>query len=84
MLQSILHAAHLRFVLSYPIPTSTSALTDKLSTSHSLPHLLRETKLWVKENFPAFKMGLEEAGWKTDEIGFADHGRRVTWRNSDD
>lgn len=81
MLQSILHAARLRFLLSNakPIPS----FDNTLSTSQSLPYLLKETQRWTDENFPGFKAGLERSGWRTDEIGFADHGRRITWRSLD-
>ncbi|PCH39406.1 DUF647-domain-containing protein [Wolfiporia cocos MD-104 SS10] len=63
---SVVNAARLRHLLSDPSqPTFRSCLTG----SH----------VWTQSHFPSFKAALEEKGWRTDEIGFADHGHRVLW-----
>ena len=65
-LRSILHAARLRYVL---MRSDEPTLGDALAKSHS----------WTREHFDAFKAALEEEGWRTDEVGFADHGHRLLW-----
>ena len=69
MLQSILHAAMLREVLS----------RDGCQEQCELGAVLAETRERAQAEFPAFKRALGEQGWRTDELCFADHGRRVTW-----
>lgn len=69
MIKSILHAARLKEFLS-----------QATSQEMSLHCALDETLKWTEENLPAFKSQLQEKGWRMDEIGFADFGRRVDWR----
>ncbi|KAL4244065.1 RUS1 family protein [Abortiporus biennis] len=79
MFKSILHASRLRQHLETFLPSPESEISHQ-----SLEVFLDETKVWVDARFDQFKLQLEEKGWRTDELGFADHGRRVTWYSKDD
>ncbi|THH29927.1 hypothetical protein EUX98_g4277, partial [Antrodiella citrinella] len=87
MIRSILHASRLRhdLIQASPSPSSPSLnpATPAHDHDHDLKNMLRDTTRWSHDHFPAFKQQLDEAGWRTDEICFADHGRRVSWRRSD-
>lgn len=74
MLRSMLHAARLRYILSSP----SSEPTLQLSAA-SLRTSLADSRAWTERNFDTFKRSLEEKGWKTDEIAFADRGNRLLW-----
>ena len=78
MLQSILHAAMLREVLERG---GRGARWGALGGAGAgeLGAVLAETRERAQAEFPAFKLALSEQGWRTDELCFADHGRRVTW-----
>ena len=73
MLRSILHAARLRELL-------TNTLQESDSPDFRL--LLEESTEWTKQTFPHFKAQLEAKEWRMDEVCFADHGRRVSWKTS--
>lgn len=72
MLRSILHAARLRELLSRT-PTEFD--------SPDFRSLLEESTEWTRNTFPDFKAQLETSEWRMDEVCFADHGRRVSWKN---
>lgn len=76
MLQSILHAAMLREVLERD---GRGARLGSRGGAGELGAVLAETRERAQAEFPAFKRALGEQGWRTDELCFADHGRRVTW-----
>ncbi|KAH8100958.1 DUF647-domain-containing protein [Cristinia sonorae] len=81
MLRSILHAARLRHILlSTSQTTSHSRLPSLPPSMPGLDSALASTREWTNENFDEFKRKLDQCGWRTDEICFADHGRRVSWR----
>ncbi|TBU33480.1 vitamin B6 photo-protection and homoeostasis-domain-containing protein [Dichomitus squalens] len=69
MLQSILHAASVRSLLS----------RDASCPTPSLRTVLSETRVQAQQDFSAFKQALHERGWRTDELCFADLGHRVIW-----
>ena len=85
ILRSILHAALVRNTLldgkpclERPIdPQECSSLVA--SASPSLRSILADTREGARRDFPAFKRALEDRGWRTDELCFADLGHRVTW-----
>lgn len=90
MLRSILHAALVRGALSKAEPwlersegesTSESRLVvgGSVPTSPSLRSILSDTHEGSRNEFPLFKNALENRGWRTDELCFADLGHRVTW-----
>ncbi|EMD33961.1 hypothetical protein CERSUDRAFT_117486 [Gelatoporia subvermispora B] len=65
MLRAVLHAARLRSLLADDIVTLREALKD----SHE----------WTQEHFMTFKGALDDKGWRTDEVAFADQGHRLLW-----
>ncbi|KAF9800190.1 hypothetical protein IEO21_10415 [Rhodonia placenta] len=70
MLRAVMHAARLRMLLGdgssvEDTPALRPALADSLS--------------WTRAHFDAFKHELEDKGWRTDEIAFADRGHRLLW-----
>ncbi|KAH9915112.1 vitamin B6 photo-protection and homoeostasis-domain-containing protein [Fomitopsis serialis] len=67
-LRSVLHAARLRHLAESTTP-GASTLREALAESHA----------WTAEHFDRFKAALDEKGWRTDEVGFADHGHRLLW-----
>ncbi|KAI0955649.1 hypothetical protein AcV7_006259 [Taiwanofungus camphoratus] len=71
MLRSMLNASRLRhyFLAGTFSDRSAESLQAALADSHS----------WTARNFASFRQKLEEKGWRTDEIGFADHGNRLLW-----
>ena len=85
ILRSILHAALVRNTLldgkpwleRSSDPEECSSLVA--SASPSLRSILADTREGARHDFPAFKRALEDRGWRTDELCFADLGHRVTW-----
>ncbi|KAI0071961.1 DUF647-domain-containing protein [Panus rudis PR-1116 ss-1] len=74
MLRSILHAARLRQNI-----ISAQDRGENPEDPETLRDALVESSEWTNDHFPEFRHKLEEAGWRMDEIAFADHGRRVIW-----
>ena len=86
-LRSVLHSACVRRILqSSPrrIP-DTDPSTDPQSQNADDAELaelysaLERSRQWMHLHFDEFKARLEDHGWRTDEIAFADRGRRVLW-----
>ena len=75
MLRAILHAALVRNVLANTSPWREGAA----ASVPPLRTMLADTLEWARRDYPAFKKALDERGWRTDELCFADHGHRVTW-----
>ncbi|OCH93058.1 DUF647-domain-containing protein [Obba rivulosa] len=65
MLRAALHSARLRSMLA----DESASLRESLKDSHT----------WTQEHFLTFKGALEDKGWRTDEVTFADHGHRLLW-----
>jgi len=74
MLRSVLHAARLRRMI-----TDTVTGSPDIDDPRTLRATLLESRSWISQQFDPFKQALEEKGWRTDEICFADHGHRVLW-----
>ncbi|KAH9831583.1 vitamin B6 photo-protection and homoeostasis-domain-containing protein [Rhodofomes roseus] len=68
-LRSVLHAARLQHLMAGSPTPNAEALREALAESYA----------WTTEQFDGFKTALEEKGWRTDEVGFADHGHRLLW-----
>ncbi|KAI0749710.1 DUF647-domain-containing protein [Daedaleopsis nitida] len=87
MLRSVLHAALVRDALTREEPwlerDSLQVQEEKSgrapSARASLRSVLLDTHTAAKEDYPAFRQALDERGWRTDELCFADHGNRVRW-----
>lgn len=80
MLRSVLHAACLRRILkSAPHPDGASLQADEEATLHAFYGALDKSIRWTHRHFDEFKCRLEDHGWRTDELAFADRGRRVLW-----
>ncbi|GBE87872.1 DUF647-domain-containing protein [Sparassis crispa] len=78
MMRSVLHAARLRrTLLSDDSSASRTPAPD--SCLDALHVALSDSAAWTRRNFGSFKQTLEAKGWRTDEMGFADHGHRVLW-----
>ncbi|KAH9856628.1 DUF647-domain-containing protein [Lenzites betulinus] len=78
ILRAILHAAQVRAALE---PSAASAhISEHAEESQAvLLSTLMDTRARVEGDVVAFKLALEERGWRTDELCYADHGHRVTW-----
>ncbi|KAI0822532.1 DUF647-domain-containing protein [Trametes gibbosa] len=81
LLRAILHAAQVRNILRHPAPPpDTNAGGEKHAESQAvLLSTLMDTRARVEGDVVGFKLALEERGWRTDELCYADHGHRVTW-----
>lgn len=88
-MRAILHAALVRDALMRGRPPSSTPLaTDAVCEDGEsadpyappvLRYILRETRERTQADFGSFKTTLETRGWRTDELGYADHGHRLTW-----
>ncbi|KAH9945013.1 vitamin B6 photo-protection and homoeostasis-domain-containing protein [Epithele typhae] len=88
MLQSIFHAAVVRNSLEHerswpdPAPHETRIQAPSPSEEISLlSDVLTESRAHASKGFPAFKQALNDQGWMTDELCFADLGYRVVWKH---
>ncbi|KAI0091014.1 vitamin B6 photo-protection and homoeostasis-domain-containing protein [Irpex rosettiformis] len=86
ILRSILHASALRRMLINQeffvhLPSHISDLDERNSQRKMeiLRKSLYRSNLWMATHFKQFKAELKEHGWRTDDVAFADHGRRVLW-----
>ena len=78
MLRSVLHAACLKRILRAPKPDAPSNECEEAEMD-ALYIALEKSTRWTHRNFDEFKCQIENSGWRTDEIAFADFGRRVLW-----
>ncbi len=83
MIRSVLHAACLRSILKLQEDAQSEAeAPSTCGRDPDLAHLyaaLEQSNRWTKRHFDEFKFQLQDNGWRTDEIAFADRGRRVLW-----
>lgn len=83
-LRSVLHAACLRRILQssprqIPDPTALPSQNNDSAELAELYSALERSRQWMHRHFHDFRARLEDEGWRTDEIAFADRGRRVLW-----
>ncbi|KAI9061069.1 DUF647-domain-containing protein [Trametes sanguinea] len=90
MLRSILHAAAVRDALQRRQSWLANQEIDETNGEGAAIHapaalrsILTESRQWAEGKFALFREELEEHGWRTDELCYADHGHRVTWAHSD-
>ena len=81
MLRSVLQSACLRRLLGSSTTPESQIVPEKDTDSDldTLYAALEKSSRWTHRHFDEFKGRLEAQGWRTDEIAFADRGRRVLW-----
>ena len=81
MLRSVLQSACLRRLLGSSASGENQAASDKDEDTEldALYSALEKSSRWTHRHFDEFKSRLVAQGWRTDEIAFADRGRRVLW-----
>ena len=78
ILQSALHAAYLERHIA-KVRASKDGPLEALDNREVLDPVLAKSKEWTTLHYLEFKTLLSDSGWRTDEIAFADRGRRVLW-----
>lgn len=78
ILQSTLHAAYLERHIA-KVKASKDGPLEALENREILDPVLVKSREWTTLHYLEFKNLLTDSGWRTDEIAFADRGRRVLW-----
>lgn len=78
ILRSALHAAFLERHIAR-VQASKDGPLEALGSREVLDPVLAKSQEWTTLHYLEFKNMLTDSGWQTDEIAFADRGRRVLW-----
>ena len=78
ILRSALHAAFLERHIAR-VQSSKDSPLEALGNREILDPVLAKSNEWTTLHYLEFKNMLTDSGWQTDEIAFADRGRRVRW-----